>query len=277
VEPTATPPGGAQPGLSIVIPCFNAARDIRASLDALSTYLERLPYSWEIVLVDDGSRDATAEILAARVRDPRIVLVVLERNRGKGRAVAEGMARARGACRIFTDQDLPYRLGAVARCAELVLERDHPVVFGNRLLAGSDAGRPPALRRLAGACVRAATGRLLDRTDVDTQCGFKGFSAPVADALFPLLRIDGFLFDVEAALLLQRAGVPITFVPVELVNDGRSTVRLVRTSALTLREAWGIWREALRRERDISALRALAAARAAARGSAEDEHVDRVP
>jgi len=265
-QPSAAPP----PGLSVVVPCYNAAEGIESSLDALSAYLERLPYTWEIVLVDDGSRDRTGEILAARADGTRIVHVLLERNRGKGRAVAEGMARASGACRIFTDADLPYRLDAVGRCADLVLERGHQAVFGNRLLEGSDAGDDSALRRWAGAGVRAATGRLLGRAGVDTQCGFKGFSAAVAEALFPLLRIDGFLFDVEATLLLQRAGIPITFLPVQLVNRSPSTVQLVRTGALTLREAWSIWRDALRNERELAPLRGLAEAPAGggSRGSA---------
>lgn len=257
----------ASPELSVIIPCYDAARLIERTVDELRDYLVGLSRTWEVVLVDDGSRDATAEIVASLAEEACVRAVLLESNRGKGRAVAEGMAAAKGACRIFTDADLPYRLNAIAQCAELILEGGAHAVYGNRLLEESAARDQSLLRGLAGTGVRAVTGRLLGRSDVDTQCGFKGFSAPLARKLFPRLRIDGFLFDVEATLLLIRADVPIEFLPVELVNHSPSTVHLMRTGIMTMHEAWRIWRDLRHEVWDVAGLRAFDTTAAPARGS----------
>lgn len=230
------------PELSVVIPCYDCGSHVARSVAALRQHLEARDRSWEIVLVDDGSTDDTAEVLRSLADGVRIVACSLPRNRGKGGAVAEGMAMARGACRVFTDVDLPYRLDAIDRCADRILLEGHPAVFGNRLLPESDASAQPLLRRLAGGAVRVVMGRILGRSDVDTQCGLKAFSGPLAEALFPALRIEGFLFDAEAALLLTRAGVPISFVPVELRRSGASTIGFARTGLKTLREAWRLGR-----------------------------------
>jgi len=245
------------PELSVVLPCYNCAAQVDRSISDLSAHLDARGGSWEIVLVDDGSTDGTGDVLRDRADETRVVVRSLPENQGKGRAVAEGMKQARGACRVFTDADLPYRLDAIDRCADEILRRGRPAVFGNRLLTTSDASAQPPLRRWAGRIVRTAMGTLLGRRDVDTQCGLKAFSGPLADALFPMLQIDGFLFDAEATLLLTRAGVPISFVPVELGTQSSSTVHFARTGLMTLREAWRIRR--IRGERpDLSRLEAAA-------------------
>jgi dolichyl-phosphate beta-glucosyltransferase len=245
------------PELSVVLPCYNCDAQIDRSISDLSAHLDAWGGTWEIVLIDDGSTDGTASVLRSRADGARVVVHSLPKNCGKGRAVAEGMTQARGACRVFTDADLPYRLDAIDRCADEILHKGRPAVFGNRLLSASDASAQPLFRQWAGRIVRAATGTLLGRRDVDTQCGLKGFSGPLADALFPMLKIDGFLFDAEATLLLTRAGVPISFVPVELGAQSSSTVRFARTGLMTLREAWRLFR--IRGERpDLSTLEVAA-------------------
>jgi dolichyl-phosphate beta-glucosyltransferase len=257
--PVAGTPG-MWPELSVVVPCYNAAGVLGHSLSALTAHLGGLDRTWEIVLVDDGSEDGTWEVaVAAAAADARVTAVRLPANRGKGRAVSEGMARARGRCRIFTDADLPYRLDVIDRCAGMILDGPHAAVFGSRRLADSDASAQSLLRRCAGGIVQRLAGRLLG-TAMDTQCGFKGFSAEIAEELFPLLTIDGFLFDVEAALLLTRTGVPIAFVPVELVNQSPSTISLLGTGFHTLREAWRIWSCSRGAGPDLTRLRAIAEA-----------------
>ena len=247
------------PELSVVIPCYNGGALIERSVDELSQHLASGGRSWEIVLVDDGSTDGTGEIMDRIADDPAIVAVRLPANRGKGHAVAEGMAVARGACRVFTDVDLPYRLDAIDRCAEQVLDRGAHAVFGNRLLADSESSAQPRLRRWAGRVVRWAMGSILGRTDVDTQCGLKAFSGELAEVLFPMLQIEGFLFDAEATLLLTRAGLPISFVPVELRGHTASTVGFLKTGISTVREAWSIGRIG-RQRLDLTGLRALSGA-----------------
>lgn len=244
------------PDLSVVVPCYQCADTVAGSIAQLVAHLDALPLVWELVLVDDGSRDGTGDVLLAHADAPRVVPVRLPVNRGKGRAVSVGMRRARGACRIFTDADLPYGLEPIDRCLELVREGSL-AVFGNRLLADSDARAQPWVRRGVGRVVQLLVGALLGRRDIDTQCGFKGFAGPVADVLFTDLRTDGFLFDVEITLLLVRAGVRIDFLPVELVRSESSTVRLLPTALRSLGEAWRIFLARGRSSRELGMLRAL--------------------
>lgn len=244
------------PDLSVVIPCYNCEETIARTISLVCRHLDARPGSWELILVDDGSTDDTALILRNHADGERVIAVSLERNRGKGRAVTTGMVRATGTARVFTDADLPYELDAIDRCADRVLA-GRRAVFGNRLVDGSDARAQPRLRRWVGAAVRAMIAALLGRRDVDTQCGLKGFSGPLADALFPLIQIDGFLFDAEATLLLTRAGVPISFIRVTLKDQDSSTVHFARTGITTVREAWTLFRIRSQR-RDLSAMRAAA-------------------
>lgn len=229
------------PELSVVIPCYNSAASITRSVAELRSYLATLRRSSEIVLVDDGSGDGTRAVLDG-LADEQTQVVALPENRGKGAAVASGMERARGRCRVFTDADLPYALGGIEACCVGVLDEGRPAVFGNRLLAGSDASAQPRLRRAAGGAVRVVAGSIVGRRDVDTQCGLKAFAGPVADALFPAVRTEGFLFDVEVVLRLCRAGIPLAFVPVELRAQDESTVGFLKTGPETLLELWRLWR-----------------------------------
>ena len=245
-------PQADAPDLSLVIPFYNCRSRVGPTVEALTSHLDGMALTWEAVLVDDGSTDGTAEALRGRGDDDQVAVVHLARNRGKGGAVAAGMARARGRCRIFTDADLPYRLDAVGACCRAVLDRGYHAAFGNRLLDGSVTHGVATGRRWASRLVRLVAGTVIGRRDVDTQCGLKAFSAELADALFPMLRIDGFLFDVELTLLLSRAGVPMGFVPVTLVNQDESTVRVLRTGFGTLRDAWRIWRGVAGRSYDVS-------------------------
>jgi len=115
----------------------------------------------------------------------------------------------------------------------------------------------PWVRKGVGKAVQTLVGVFLGRHDVDTQCGFKGFAGPVADIAFRDLRIDGFLFDVEVALVLTRAGLPLDFVPVTLVNHGKSTVRVLPTGLRTLVEGWRVVRAGAHDRDKIDQLRAL--------------------
>ncbi len=255
--PVPGPPAADAPALSVVVPCFDCADAVEDSLALLRTHLEGLGITWEIVLVDDGSADDTGSVVETLADGVKVRAARLPVNRGKGRAVATGMAMARGRCRLFTDADLPYRLDAVAGALDRVLA-GHPAVFGNRRLAGSDARAASAVRRWASGLVRRVVGWALGRSDLDTQCGFKAFSGPLAEAVFPLLRVDGFLFDVELCLLLTQAGVEIEAVPVTLINQDTSTVHVLGTGLDTLAESWRLWRIRRRRAGDLEMLRAAA-------------------
>lgn len=246
-------PAANVPEVSVVLPCYRCARTIGASVERLGAYLPSVTRDWEIVLVDDGSGDDTAEVLEALADGERVRTLCLDANRGKGAAVSAGMRAARGRCRIFTDADLPYHLVTIERCMERV-RAGHPAVFGNRRLQASDESAQTLGRRSASLVVRGLVGMLLGRHDVDTQCGLKAFSGPLADSLFPLLRVEGFLFDVELTLLLTRAGIELDFLPVTLAGSDASSVRLLRTGVRTVRESWQLWRGRRRRAEEREAL-----------------------
>ncbi|GBD07297.1 Undecaprenyl-phosphate mannosyltransferase [bacterium HR21] len=223
---------GADPYLSLIIPSYNEAQRIGTTLESVLAYLRRQPYAAEVLVVDDGSRDRTPDIVAAYA--PAVTLVRLPHNRGKGAAVREGMLRARGRYRVFTDADLSTPIEELEPLLEQ-LEAGADICIGSRELDPSRLLRPqPAYRRWMGRLFRRIVQLLVFfdlpqlRSVEDTQCGFKGFRADVAEKLFAQARVDGFGFDVEILYLAARAGYRIVQIPVRWRNDPRSHIHLLR-------------------------------------------------
>ncbi len=236
------------PPLSIIIPAFNEARRLPATLAALRARIEIAALgAAEVIVVDDGSDDGTAE--AARAACPGwagLCVLVQPSNLGKGAAVRRGMANARGEFAAFVDADLPYDLAALDD-ALARLRNGADLVIGARDLpdSGEVIGYSP-LRRLSGRVYAALVNRLAVRAIPDTQCGFKIFRREVARALFPRVTLDGFAFDVELLALAQRLGLRIERVPVHLTHSDDSRVRLARDSARMLRDLLRVNRRAAR-------------------------------
>ena len=216
----------APPDLSLVLPVFNAADFVERSLADAEEFLGRCSLSWEIVAVDDGSTDGTAERLAAS-RARRLRVVSLPRNLGKFGALKAGMLASRGRCRLFTDADLPFDLDAVPYMARLVNDRGFHVVTGDRTLQASDY-RPhvPWHRDTASLAFSFFVRMLVTGGLFDTQCGLKAFRGDVAEALFPLLSENGFAGDVELLYVALKYNLEIKRVPVRLRRAGPSTVHL---------------------------------------------------
>ncbi|MDW8224449.1 MAG: glycosyltransferase family 2 protein [Bacteroidota bacterium] len=220
------------PYVSLVIPAYNEAERIGRTLEQVLAYLQHQPYAYEVIVVDDGSQDATAEVVARYV--PAVTLLRFQQNRGKGVAVREGMLWARGRYRVFTDADLSTpieELEPMLGC----LESGADMCIGSRELDPSRLLRPqPAYRRWMGRLFRRLVQWLVFRDlpqlrEVeDSQCGFKGFRADVAERLFRRARISGFGFDVEILYLAARAGYRISQFPVHWRNDPHSHVHLLR-------------------------------------------------
>jgi dolichyl-phosphate beta-glucosyltransferase len=221
------------PVLSLILPAYNAAGYLARSLQAL---LERRP-SWpssELLVVDDGSTDATAAI-AAQYQRAGVVCLRLPRNRGKGGAVRTGMLAARGRFRIFTDADLPYELEAIERVLDYLDRKEFDLVIGGRDLPGSRfAVRPTRPRRIASALFTLLISRLVVTGVVDTQCGLKGLRAAAAERLFRLARVDGFAFDVELLYLAYKHNLDIKRIPVQQVRNAPSTLSLPLSSVRML-------------------------------------------
>ena len=247
-----------RPDVSIVIPCFRAAPLARAALQPLRESLDGAGYSWELVIVDDGGGDFAADEFST---DSRVTLMRLPVNRGKGAAVRAGMLQARGRARIFTDVDIPFGTGSVLEIARRLLNDAPHLVIGDRTLPGSAYHVELGLARRAASMVfTAIVGSIVTSGLYDTQCGVKGLRGDVADALFPLLHIDRFAFDVELIHVARINGLSIERVPVRLVRNETSSVRLPRDAVRGALDLVRIRRRHSRGEYRTTVLRSLAAA-----------------
>ncbi|MGD8439209.1 MAG: glycosyltransferase [Holophagae bacterium] len=228
--------------VSLVIPVYNGADYLAASLERLFAFTDSAIPELEIIVVDDGSTDASATIVE-RHSDHRLHLIRLPSNRGKFGALKAGMAIARGTCRVFTDADLPYDLDAIPYMAELVSERGFHVVVGDRTLSQSENhGDRPALRGLSTRIFSFSVRMLVTGELFDTQVGLKGFRGDVAAALFPLITDNGFAGDVELLYIALKYNLAIRRIPVRLLRSGPSTVRLLGHSVPMLARIAGLRR-----------------------------------
>ncbi|MGE0452886.1 MAG: dolichyl-phosphate beta-glucosyltransferase [Vicinamibacteria bacterium] len=212
------------PRLSVVIPAYNEAERLPGTLVRVRTHLDARGGDYEIVVVDDGSADATAE-RAAR-EGARVVRN--EVNRGKGYSVRRGMLLATGARRLMTDADLSTPIEDLERL-ERALDEGHQVAIASRALPGSNVEvHQGAFRELSGRAFNLLVRVLLLPDLRDTQCGFKLFSAEAAQAIFSRCCLDGFSFDVEALYVARLRGLRVAEVPVTWRNDAASRVTLGR-------------------------------------------------
>jgi dolichyl-phosphate beta-glucosyltransferase len=227
VERTAAGEAPPRPKVSLVIPAYNEATRIEKGLARAHAWLVTQSWSFEVVLVDDGSTDRTAQI-AARLGLVGVRVERIRANGGKGKAIRHGVARARGEVLITCDADfstpvweIPRVLEAFERGADVVIaSREHPET---RIPTDQHPVRK-GMGRVFNRLVRLLTGLPF----ADTQCGFKGFRADVAIALYSQARIDGFATDVEILVLARSAGYRVEEIPVEWAHVADSRVRLLR-------------------------------------------------
>jgi dolichyl-phosphate beta-glucosyltransferase len=225
------------PRWSVIIPAYDEAVRLPGYLKDIQAYFEGRDEPYEIIVVDDGSRDATVE----RVREvaagrPAVTVHALAENRGKGHAVRVGMAAASGALRLMADADGATPIAEVARL-------EAAVAAGADIAIGSRALHDPAVirqvrthRKLSGHVFNFLVRRLGVPGVMDTQCGFKLFRGTVAAALFPLVTTDGFGFDVELLMMAVRRGYRIAEVPVNWADQPGSKVGVLRHGPRMLRE-----------------------------------------
>jgi len=210
------------PELSVVIPAYDEAERLPRTLAQVAACLARWGHPYEIVVVDDGSRDGTAE----RGREAGALVTVLrnDTNRGKGHAVRRGVLASRGSRILMTDADLSTPIDELPRLAAR-MDAGYDVVIASRALPGSNIEvRQPWYRENMGRLFNLAVRLLVVGGLRDTQCGFKLFTADAAEAAFSATRLDGFCFDVEALFIARRRGYRVAEVPVTWRNDAASRV-----------------------------------------------------
>jgi glycosyltransferase involved in cell wall biosynthesis len=210
----------AQPLVSVVVPAYNEARRLPRTLSAWSEFFVGQPYSAEVVLVDDGSQDETAQCAEAHAG---VRLIRLPRNRGKGAAVRAGMLGASGRFIFYVDADLNVAPRHLTTALGLFEARLCDVVVGSRRLSAYAAQERSIPRLLAGGLVQVSRRGLVLPVIRDTQCGFKGFRREIGLAIFERARIDSFAFDIEALFLARKLGCAIVEMPVETTFQAEST------------------------------------------------------
>lgn len=231
--PARREPCEGGPRLSVVVPAFREEDRIGRTVSRIDEELAGLQGDLEIVVVDDGSPDSTAE--AARQAGADLVISYPD-NRGKGAAVREGMLAASGRTVAFTDADLSYSPRQILRLLETV-EEGWDVVAGSRKHTNTmTVVRAGRLREFGGRLVNVFTGLVLLGRYRDTQCGLKAFRRDVARLVFAKCDVDGFAFDVEVFHLVERFRLTLCEVPVEVENSERSTVHVVRDFSRLMRD-----------------------------------------
>jgi len=226
--------------LSVIIPAYNEQKLITGTISAVTEALTvtLTPDEFEIVVVDDGSSDATA----ATAHDAGAKVVALSRNKGKGAAVRAGVAAAEGRSLIFTDADLAYSPDLILEVMEII-EQGWDVVVGSRRHEETNTlVRARRLRELGGRVINMLTHMVLLGRFRDTQCGLKGFRGDIAKTIFERCRIDGFAFDVEIFLIAEQDRLSLTEVPVSVTNRPGSSVSIVGDTLGLLRDLFRIRR-----------------------------------
>ncbi|MCD6310860.1 MAG: glycosyltransferase family 2 protein [Elusimicrobia bacterium] len=218
--------------LSVVIPCRNEEKNIERAVTLTNNYLTRKNIKGEIIVVDDGSEDATFKI-AKKLADsiPRPLNVIkLGKNSGKGAAVRKGVLASSGNFVLFTDADFSTDISELDNFLP-VAGKDAEIVIASRSLPGSVLDPPQSFfRRAIGTLCRTLVSFLAVKGYKDTQCGFKLFSRKAADTIFPRLKTDGFAFDVEALVLAEKLGFSVKEMPVRWKNSSDSRVNPVKDS-----------------------------------------------
>lgn len=235
----------AQPYLSIIIPAYNEAERIPQTLIDMDKRLAAADYSYEILVVNDGSQDNTAGVVKGMAKMVRNVkLIELPGNVGKGGAVKQGMLLATGRIRLFMDADNSTSVDQFEKMIPLFKD-GYGVVIGSRSVKGAQLDPPePFYRQVIGKALNALIQLFLLPGIRDTQCGFKAYTDEAAEKIFTLSKTTGWGFDVETLALATRLGFRIKEIPVHWVNDTRSHVKVsggLQFLAETATIRWRLW------------------------------------
>lgn len=223
------------PFLSIVVPAFNEEARISASIDRLQNFLVTFGRTWEIVVVDDGSTDRTAEIVEEHASEDECVRLIRAPHGGKGAAVKRGMLEAKGEWRFLSDADLsmpPEELERFFSSEDGLPKFD--VSIGSREAIGARRIDEPWQRHFMGRIYNWTVKIVALRGIEDTQCGFKLFSAEAAKVIFPVQRLNGWSFDVENLFIARKAGFTVGEVPIDWQYHKGSKVTCAGSAAAYL-------------------------------------------
>lgn len=212
--------------LSIVVPCYNESKDIAKNSEIIKNYLESIKQDYELILVNDGSKDNTKEVIEAI---PGVKALSYEPNRGKGGAVKYGIEHATGDYVLFMDADLSTNLEAIDKFIKLAPNYD--MVIGSRHAKDSVIKKKqPALRVFIGWCCRKLVNMKFHFKYKDTQCGFKAMRTDIAKKIASKQVVNNFAFDVEYLYIAKLNNLSIYEMGVIWADDRGSTVSPLKSS-----------------------------------------------
>ena len=225
------------PKYSIVIPAYNESARIPATLRSVVDTIRARDWDAEVVVVNDGSRDKTADVVREFARKyPEIRLLENPENRGKGYTVRHGILHALGDVVLFTDADLSSPMDE-AEDLFAAIANGADIAIGSRWLATSrQTHRQPLYRQFFGRCFNLLTRMVMNLPFADTQCGFKAFTRSAAQTVFQLQTIERWGFDPEILFIALKRGYQITEVPVSWAHDARTRISYLRDGLQMLKE-----------------------------------------
>lgn len=225
--------------ISVIVPAYNEERRLPPTLIDMIDFFDRHPLSYEIIVVDDGSADATSEVVKKfeRVRE-QVKLIQLPKNYGKGHAVRVGVLNSRGNMVLFADADGATPIGEFSRLQHALNAGAH-IAIGSRALASPDTKVTTSVhRKFLGRVFNRCVNTLLLPSIADTQCGFKLFTRNAALFLFKRQRADRFSFDVEVLYIASKAGLLVQEVAINWSNIPGSKVNLLIDSIRMFRDVF---------------------------------------
>ena len=238
-----------KPLVSLVLPSYNSVHEILETLQKTQAYFAKQPYMHEVIVINDGSKDhtaATLETLSASY--PELAILHNDGNRGKGYSIKRAILEANGHYIFYTDVDLAYPIETLESFLPPLMVGNCEVSVGSRVHAASRfcihcrhfryVYRRHLMSRLFNWAVRTSFGLRV----MDTQCGFKGFTAEAANAIFSRVGITGFTFDVEVLLIAKQLGYRVAELPVNFAYNGEaSSVKVLQIIARTLLDLMKIY------------------------------------
>jgi dolichyl-phosphate beta-glucosyltransferase len=233
------------PFLSLIIPALNEERRLPDTLEQVAAYLQSRPYDYEILVVENNSTDNTLAIAQAFAEEHPQVRVLHNAQRGKGRAVRQGMLEARGQYRFMCDADLSMPINELSKFLPPAMT-GYDIVIASREAPESIRYDEPVYRHLGGRAINLII-RLLALPGLhDSQCGFKCFTAQAADDLFRIQTLNGWSFDIELLFVARRRGYRMIEVPIHWYYHSESKVHAVRDAVRMIGDIFTIRRNAMR-------------------------------
>lgn len=212
---------------SVVIPAYNEAKRITLTLRSVFEYLKKQNYEYEVLVVNDGSKDDTAAVVSDFAREfPELRLIDNKRNRGKAKVVQQGMMEAMGDLKLFMDADNATTIDNLDKMIPYINEGYGVVIASIGIKGAQKIGEEPSYRRLLGHLGNLWIRLLAVPGIYDTQRGFKLFTREVAEKIFPKMRTFGWGFDVELLALARKYGYKIKEVPIVWKNAPGSKVNI---------------------------------------------------